>query len=211
MNSLDSRVIGFGDCYSRVLSQSGRLKYAVVAASGVDLPIDDEAFEIKIKKRSGKKQQKQHVLMVRRSKSGFKVDQPKLEVTEGDVVTWHAANARTPGFAIRGKHGRRDFDSACLDESVVFTHAFGSPGDYHWIDAHGRKIGGVVKVRSPEKKGKSAQRAWLKQLGEGVVVQIKEDKVSPAKVSLVTGQTVFWAIDKAPGISITDRRLLGEC
>ena len=39
---------------------------------------------------------------------------------------------------------------------------------------------------------------------------IQNGKAEPASVEIVTGQTVFFAIVKAPGISITDERILSK-
>ncbi len=103
MNSLDSRVIGFGDCYSKKMSDVGNVKYQLIAAAGIDMPIEEDTFKIKVRKRSASD-----------------------------------------------------------------------------------------------------------KMAQGVVVQISGNKVTPAKVELLTGQTVFWAVEKAPGISITDRRLVGN-
>jgi hypothetical protein len=46
-------------------------------------------------------------------------------------------------------------------------------------------------------------------LSKGTVVTIADDRAAPADVEIVTGQTVFFAVTKSRGISITDERLLG--
>jgi hypothetical protein len=81
-------------------------------------------------------------------------------------------------------------------------------GEYEWVDAYGSKVGGTVVVRSPECKDKKAQAQWLRALEDGNVVTISGEKVHPPKLQVITGQTVVWAIEKAPGISITDARLV---
>ena len=47
-------------------------------------------------------------------------------------------------------------------------------------------------------------------LKKGTVVMVTEGKAQPREVQIMTGQTVFFAIPKGPGISITDERLLAE-
>ncbi len=211
MNSLDSRVIGYGDCFAKKFSFPGTARYLLVAAAGVDLPLEGDTFNIRVKKCAGKPGKgNQHTLAVRREGTRLTIDQPQLEIEEADTVLWHGADATVPGFAVRGECGDREFDSSCLDEEMIYTHAFGVPGEYRWADAHGSNISGVISVRSPQTTGKKAQREWLKGLSSGTLIHIRGDKADPERVQLLTGQTVFWAVEKAPGISITDTRLLGK-
>jgi plastocyanin len=210
MNSLDSRVLGHGDCFAKKFSYAGTVRYLVVPA-GVELAVEEDTFTILVKKQSDDAiERRQHTVAVSREGAQLIVDQPQLEIEEGDTVLWHGADASVPGFAIRGSGGRRDFDSSCLEEESIYTHAFGVPGEYHWVDAYGSNISGVIIVSAPETTAKKAQREWLKRLSKGTLIHIRGEKVDPGRVQLVTGQTVFWAVEKAPGISITDTRLLSR-
>ena len=217
MNSLDSRVIGYGDCFAKKFSYAGKVRYLLVAA-GVELPVAGDTFTILVKKRSDlvKKRSddtsegRQHILAVGREGAQLIVDRPQLEVEEGDTVLWHGADASVPGFAVRGRHGRSEFDSSCLNDEAIYTHAFGVPGEYRWVDAYGSNVSGVIIVSAPGKTGKKARREWLKELSKGTLIHIRGEKADPERVDLVTGQTVFWAVENAPGISITDTRLLGK-
>jgi len=47
-------------------------------------------------------------------------------------------------------------------------------------------------------------------LAKGTVVLIRGDKIEPAQVEISVGQTIFFAVEKADGITITDRRLKVE-
>jgi len=210
MNSLDSRVIGFGNCFCKKFGQAGKVSYMLVTAAGIDMPFDKErSLNIHVKKAHHcNKQSQQHTVTVSGKGNQFTVDPLNLEIEEGDSVLWHAANANVAGFAIRGNYNKKEFDSSCIEEEAVYTHAFGTPGKYKWVDAYGSKVQGVINVCSPDKKGKKTQREWLKKMSEGVLICINGDEVSPKKVDLITGQTVFWAVNKAPGISITDSRLI---
>lgn len=211
MNSLDSRRIGHGDCFAKKMSAAGTVRYMVTSPAGVDQPIADNAFTIKVKKSSKPaKEGRQHNVQVSREGRSFAVDRPKLEIEQGDTVLWHAPDSRVPGFAVYGKHGGRRFDSSCIEQEAIYTHAFGLPGEYRWVDAHGSGLSGVVVVRSPEKTDKKSQRAWIKALSKGSLVHIKGGKAKPAKLELLAGQTAFWAVESAPGITITDERLLGS-
>jgi hypothetical protein len=46
----------------------------------------------------------------------------------------------------------------------------------------------------------------MKALSQGALVTIK-GRAEPQQVEIVTGQTVFFAVVDAPGITITDQRL----
>jgi preprotein translocase subunit YajC len=45
-------------------------------------------------------------------------------------------------------------------------------------------------------------------LSKGTLVVISGDKVEPTFVEISVGQTVFFAVEKADGVTITDRRLI---
>ena len=47
-------------------------------------------------------------------------------------------------------------------------------------------------------------------LTRGTVVTIRNGKADPAQLTVTVGQTVFFAVEKAEGITITDRRLKVE-
>ena len=52
--------------------------------------------------------------------------------------------------------------------------------------------------------------AWSDQVKEGVLVIISGDRVKPKEVTELSslGQTVFFAVERAPGITITDAQFL---
>ncbi len=208
---IDSRCIGHGDCFAKKMSAAGTVRYIVTRPSGVYQPIGATAFTVKVKASSKPaKEGWQHDVRVSRDARGFTVDRPVLEVEQGDSVLWHAPGPRVPGFAVCGEHGRHRFDSFRIDQEAVYTHAFDLPGEYRWVDAHGSGLSGVVVVRSPDKGDRKSHRAWIKALSKGSLVHIRGGRAIPAKIELVTGQTAFWAVESAPGISITDERLLGS-
>ena len=90
-----------------------------------------------------------------------------------------------------------------------YTHAFGIAGEYRWRDSYGGPICGVVRVKDPGCKTSQDVCKWRESLGTAALVMISDDKAQPAEVEIMTGQTVFFAITKGRGISITDERLLG--
>jgi hypothetical protein len=97
-------------------------------------------------------------------------------------------------------------DSASLRTESIFTHAFGLPGSYEWADANGSSLRGHVHVAVPDTTG--GHEAWLGRLQEGTLVHVRGERTEPERVDIVVGQTVVWAIEDAPGVSITDTSLV---
>jgi len=51
-------------------------------------------------------------------------------------------------------------------------------------------------------------REWMEALARGTLVVIEGDRADPSEVSVLAGQTVFFAVSAADGITITDARLI---
>jgi hypothetical protein len=54
----------------------------------------------------------------------------------------------------------------------------------------------------------AGHREWLSQPGEGRLIHVRGERAEPASVDILVGQAVIWALEDAPGVSITDTRLL---
>jgi hypothetical protein len=61
-------------------------------------------------------------------------------------------------------------------------------------------------VKDLDTKSQKDCEKWMKALSQGALVTIK-GRAEPQQVEIVTGQTVFFAVVDAPGITITDQRL----
>jgi hypothetical protein len=109
---------------------------------------------------------------------------------------------------VRGNGAGGAFDSLALAAEAVYTHAFGLPGEFRWKDANGSRVSGLVNVRQVDSKKQREMTAWASQMKEGVLVVISGDRAEPKEVNIFVGQTVFFAVEKARGITITDSRLL---
>jgi hypothetical protein len=64
----------------------------------------------------------------------------------------------------------------------------------------------VVKPVTP--KDDKERQAWLESLGKGAAFEIRGGKVTPEKLEIVVGQTVFWKVWDGDGIAIVDKRLV---
>ena len=207
MDTLDSRILSYVDCFARRFTKPGSVRYGITSASvRCDLH-DEDAFVIDVKERrepGGKGPQ--HDVTVRIKAGRYTVDPAKLSIQAGDVVMWHGANSAVPGFIVQGLAGDQRFSSASLDSESLFTHAFGVPGTYDWSDMGKSDIGGRIVVKDLDTRSKEDCEKWMRAISQGALVTIK-GKAEPQQVEIVTGQTVFFAVVDAPGITITDQRL----
>lgn len=208
MNSLDSRSLRFGDTFTQLFPKSGRVSYSIDFAARGKFRTENK-YHIEVKK-TRERTPAQHNVVVR-LKDGVLVPEPSsLEIGLGDRVLWSAADNSVPGFTVSGESAAGEFDSSALSEGSVYTHPFGLPGDYTWIDANGSKVSGVVSVTVPKLELQRDVTAYQKRLTTGAVFIIDKAKVEPSKVEIMVGQTVFWVIKKAGGITITDRQLIQQ-
>jgi plastocyanin len=212
MDTLDSRSLRYINCFAQKFSTPGHVHYRISTLAGACLPLGDEGeFIIDVKARSDSSgDSEQHDVQVRRDGNKFVADPPHLEIHAGDMVLWNTADPGITGYVVVGKGSGGKFDSSALNSEAVFTHAFGTPGEYKWVDANKGKISGVIHVRSLDPKDKDQCQKWLSTLERGALITIAGDSVSPEKMEILTGQTVFWAVQKASGISITDSRLVSK-
>jgi plastocyanin len=208
MDILDSRSLRYVDCYIKKFSELDQISYQITTAAGVCLPLNEEGFTIIVNECIEQEEGNQHDVTIRREGQKLVADPAHLEINSGDVVLWHAADPSIPGFVVFGRGKCSKFDSTALTGESVYTHAFGMPGEYKWIDANRRTVSGVVEVYSPDSDNKQDCRDKLGALTDGMLITICEDKVTPARVKVLVGQTVFWAIERASGISITDAGLV---
>lgn len=208
MNTLDSRVLQYTDCYAQKFAKPGQIRYQITTAAGACLPVEETDFSIEVKACTGHKTGRQHTVIVRRERQRFVAEPAQLQIEVGDVVLWCAADASVSGFAVRGAGDCTRFDSAALASEAVYTHAFGAPGSYKWVDANKGVVSGVVEVRSLDANNRNDCENWVRALAKGTLITICGNKATPERVEILAGQTVFWAVESASGISITDARLV---
>lgn len=207
--SLDSRVLTHLSCYGQRFTMPGTVRYRLLVGPGACPPGDEGQFTIEVAGKAAGQEGGQHEVEVRFRDGVLSADPSRLEIRPGDLVLWHAANAAVPGFTVRGEGPGARFDSSSLAEQAVYTHAFGVAGRYEWVDARGGPVQGVVEVVAPERTEPADCEAWIKALAEGALILVTKGVARPERVRVHPGQTVFWAVESAPGITITDRRLIG--
>jgi plastocyanin len=209
MNSLDSRFLRLGDCYAHKFGKPGTARYVLSAAAGHCMPTGDGAYTITVGPRASKAAtSRQHNVLVRLKNSILVAEPPALHIDAGDMVLWHTPDGAAHGFAVIGEGDAGNFNSGALTDESVYTHAFGLPGLYEWVDAHGGRVRGQILVKTVEAKKLNDCKKWLEALGNGSLITINGEKAEPKQVEILAGQTVFWAVQKASGISITDAKLL---
>jgi plastocyanin len=204
LNVFDSRAIGRASCFAQRFMRSGVYDYAVVPGHGHALAAEFP-FRVVVDEEKGR-EMTQHDVLVKDAKRGFDVDPQEVRINTGDLVLWSGAGRTTAVFSVVGEQGF--FNSARMMNECGYSHAFGTAGEYRWIDAYGSHIGGVVRVGDPKSDDPQAFAKWKRTLGDGELVMIQDGKVDRKEIDIVTGQTVFFAVVTGPGISITDARLL---
>jgi plastocyanin len=207
MTALDSRVISRINCFAHRFSAPGTFRYGL---SLLPLPAshhDDEAqARTVIVDAEAGAGQRTHYITVSSDADGLSASPAHLEISAGDIVAWSAEKSVRFGFRVRGTIGDELLDSAAMRTESIFTHAFGLAGSYEWADANGSGLSGRVSVRMPD--ASSTQDARLESLQKGELVHVTGSHAEPARIEILVGQTVVWAVEKAPGITITDRTLL---
>jgi plastocyanin len=203
-NNLDSRALGRADCFGQRFMRPGDYPYNVVPAHG-RLLSTDRPFVVHARQGTAKGM-KQHNVQVTVDCGKLVVSERELTIDVGDLVLWNSASDHPVAVV-----GDQDFFSSHrLTNECGYSHAFGAAGDYHWVDAYGSGLSGVVRVRDPGGKGEADLKRWMQALSEGKLVMIADNKAQPAEVEILTGQTVFFTIVKGPGVSITDARLVDQ-
>jgi plastocyanin len=202
MQNFDSRSLGLTDAYGQRFMREGTYRYDIVAAGCGGLASE---YPYTIWVSEGETEMVQHTVMVVSGKGKLRPDSPELNITIGDLVTWACREPSAPVFEVVGENDF--FGSARLFNESGYAHAFGIPGEYVWMDAYGSGLRGTVRVVDPNCRTKKELAEWETSLSQGHLVTITGGEADPAEVEIVTGQTVYFAVTKAPGISISDPRL----
>lgn len=206
LDSFDSRALRLTDCYGQRFMKPGTFHYHVLPA-GADCLVDERPFVVNVVETKGKSGMNQHDVTVRADGPVFRADPPELKIEAGDLVLWHCPDAKAVPYMVVGD--KEFFASTRLLNESGFTHAFSAAGEYRWRDAYGSDVGGVIRVRDPSRKNHGDLCKWREALSSAALVMISGNEAQPPEVEILTGQTVFFAVTKSKGVSVTDERLLG--
>jgi plastocyanin len=203
-DSLDSRALRFTDCFGQRFTEPGTYAYHALPV-GSTLLDDERPFTVVVKARSGDTDTdaNQSTVLLPWNGRRFIPDDPEVAIESGDLVMWHSPTNGAPPFAIVGN----GFGSSPLAGECVYTHAFGSPGTYEWVDSQGSDLAGVVRVTDPRCRDDAELARWRKRLNGGTVVVIDGGKAEPAEAEVTVGQTVFFAVAGGSRVTVTDRHL----
>jgi plastocyanin len=208
MDTLDSRLLGPTDCFGRRFAVPGIVRYTITRTPSPCLSAGESEFTIEVtdeKSPSGEPQQLD--VSVRVEEGRLVADPPRARIGVGDFVVWSSAEGSMNGYALHGEYEGDPFGSTLLTSETLFSHAFGQPGDYEWTDAAGRGPSGRVVVRELDWNEPKNCEAWTTALTKGTVVVVEGDRAEPQEVEILIGQTVFWAIAKSDGLTVTDTRV----
>ncbi|MEA3015375.1 MAG: hypothetical protein QOI38_97, partial [Sphingomonadales bacterium] len=199
MNVLDSRGLDRTNCFAQCFNQQGSYRYAVVPALGGHFS-QDLPYVVTVAAGPATGEGSQHNVEIAFRGGHFTAAPESLSIKQGDVVLWTSIDEDIPRYAVIGKD--RAFASDRLTKECVYTHIFGLPGTYRWVDAHGSPASGTITVTSPDSKDEADLARWRSSIGGVALVKIKGAK-SGNDAAVVVGQQVFFAVEEAPGISIT--------
>jgi hypothetical protein len=222
MFDLDSRLIRFGDSYTQAFPRVGDFSYRVEAPT---FPHPPNTYMLHVSQPGPNPPALHEELVSLGEGYDLLVRDQDLTVFQHDLVRWHTESFEFPAFRVVGGDVQFQFDSARLTDGAVYTHRFGSEGTYEWVDANGSGIHGTVRVDPPPTflTSRFAERHSLEYrearttfmadyqaaVSEAKVVRIHGSTVDPPElVGVAIGQPVVWIIQNAPGITITDRRLM---
>ncbi len=206
-DTFDSRALRLTDCYAQRFMKAGTYRYAVLGA-GAHCMTGERPFVINVSKESTRKKMSQVTVLVTIERGRFRVEkeQEEVRIEPGDLVLWHCTDRKAMPFTVIGD--KDFFGSHRLVNESGYSHAFGAAGEYHWVDAYGSGAGGVVRVQDAVCREPADFQRLREKMCTGTVVMISDGRAEPREVEISTGQTVFFAVTKGPGISITDRRAL---
>jgi plastocyanin len=203
-DSLDSRALRLTDCYAQRFMKAGTYPYHVLPVPG--RCVAERPFTVRVGERITKEPMKQHRVAVRSEAGRFRAEPSEVVIEAGDLVLWNCTDAQALPYIIVGE--KPFFASNRLTNESGYSHAFAAAGEYRWRDAYGSGAAGTIRVRMPDCGEHSGYERWQKSLATGTLVTVTEARAEPAEIEIALGQTVFFAITKGPGISITDERLL---
>jgi plastocyanin len=205
MDNLDSRALRLTDCYGQRFMKPGVYPYAVVPAHA-HCVTSERPFTVSVIERPQPGTMRQTVVRISSEHGRLRAEPPEVQLEAGDLVLWNGCATTGGPFAIVGD--KPFFASYRLVNESGYSHAFGQAGEYRWRDAYGSGAAGSIKVKDPGCREHGDFDRWRKALAQGTLVTITDARAEPSHVEILTGQTVFFAITKCPGISITDERLL---
>jgi len=201
MDELDSRALRYTDCYAQKFSEQGTVRYHLLPAGAFVPPSTDEGFAIEVTEAK-RPEPEQHYVTVRREQGRLVPDKKSLSIAAGDVVMWNTDQASLPPYSVCGVGPSGPFGSAALSNGGLYTHAFGTPGRYHWTNPHATGMGGTIDVRPVDEKMACEGSLWSDALENGSVIVITGQTVTPDRLSILMGQTVFWVVEDGRDISI---------
>jgi plastocyanin len=212
MTNLDSRYLALGDCFAQIFPAAGNIRYrlsmglpwfANAEATGAN------AFDLEVRPRSSKKAPPSHkTVLVKRTDNGLAAEPAAVSIEAGDTVVWYTSDKTLQGFSVLGSGEKFSFNSASITGESAYTHVFGLPGTYQWVDAIHHSVRGVIRVKPFDATGEAGRREWLEAMKKPLSIEITGHQVTHAELDIVVGQTVFWHVKKSQGISITDARLV---
>lgn len=200
---LDSASLRHGNGYGHSFAKPGRYRYALVPALGRHLARMD-GFEIEVVKEGVGSGPSQLGIAVSLRDGHLAATPAKAQVPAGTTVFWTAESPSVLPYAVIAEDD--SFSSDRLKSRSIFTCLVPHDGICRWIDRHGSGFAGEIRVAGPDASDAAQLAQWQMHLHRPALVTIRGPKVARAQATI--GQSLVFVVEKAPGITITDRRLL---
>ncbi|HEX6368200.1 MAG TPA: hypothetical protein VF006_04675 [Longimicrobium sp.] len=211
MDTIDSRTLGYFDCFFQQFTSAGTVRYSLGVGDAHPGP-EGAPFTIVVRGEPGREPAQLDITVCARN-GRLEPDRAEAEIAPGDVVMWHAERSQTPLFSVQGTGPAGAWGSSSLVSDSIFAHTFGLPGEYRLANAHDGTLLAVVAVKNPPPFREPGDHgAWLASLETGAVIAIESPASRVQRKELRVGQTLVFAIRDVPdpGITITDERLLAR-
>jgi plastocyanin len=202
MDVFDSRRLTNQDSFGQLFPQPGTYEYFVTAAPGTMRPSHERGFRLSVQGAGVRKGEgSQHLVLVYWDEQArqYTVDQPELEITPNDHVTWHCERMTgSPPFAVRGEGDKSSFNSASLGPHAAFMHFFLTAGTYAYaVNGSGEYFVEVIDHR------KLDGEVYSKRAADAPLVMISQGRPDKAHIEIVTGQTVIWMVEEERDVFIS--------
>jgi plastocyanin len=208
MNELDSRFLRPGDTFAQRFTKAGTYHYNIGITGSLATAGHDAPFTLTVTAKAGATPQT-HYVTVDYTNGSFTAAPTQLHINEGDAVLWSSTAPSAPGFSVYGQSKDERFDSAEIHANGMYSHAFGMTGEFEWRDAREGKLHGTITVEAhPICRTHEDRQAYVQKLSQATLIMIDHGHVRPRNAKITVGQTVFFAVKSAAGISIVDKKLV---
>ena len=171
MDTLDSRFLRIGDCIAIKFKTPGTLRHMLSTGSHVRTEAGRTSAELGESQGRRPAGQTAHHSGKKRRAAGCGQYQRRRRSGGRHRAVAHYGPGHSTDSRWVAQGEKHEFSSHLLKDEAVYTHAFGSPGTYEWVDPVGGDFR-VVVVKPVTPKNDKERQAWLDSLSKGAAFEI---------------------------------------